>query len=1224
MRFTRLDIKLFLISVAIGLGGISILYVGSVNQLVQEKDDIEYNLKREISNIQREIVPVLESLENNSDFTFQDLNGVNPYPFFVYRAGRIAYWSDYRYVPEYRKLRGDYRYKFIQDLRKSFLVRRWEIEDKALEIYALLPLYTGYKIENDYIQSGYNPRIFPIQNVRLTQTSSLKGELICLGAENCPFKVEIESEYNIPVKTSSAGIWLIFLSLFLLVVVLYRTARKVACSVGVYKGLALLIIGLLLFRWIMLGLNFPHIFSDSVLFKSSYFASSDFNPSLGDLLINMSFFCLSAFFLFYHQQLIVSTFVKKGEHGVWKWLIPVLLVGLGFLIVHFLFLIFQTLYHNSQLTFDINESLTFDLGRVAGYAIVLLFIATIFFIFHVLFMVVRSFSLTRSGFLISVVISALLFSLANLLLEQDFLLSLVTAAGILLLVEFTGLYKSVNKLRYRTFLYFFIFMMGGAFLGSFSIYNFEKEASYKKKKRFANQLLIQNDNLAEFLLGEANKKIKDDRFIQSTMSSPFLGKDIVEAKIRQEHLSNYLDKYSIEIYLFNSSKQPFKSSGNVLTPDYVQKLDKYETNYPGIYFINSPSAQGSKRYLNLIEIRKRGLVVGYVIIDLNLKRIIPESVYPELLVDHRLLMPFQNNNYSYAIFQGNKIQYSSGDFNYQLDFSSALFNENKLFETAIHYEEYWHTAVRDADSRVVVISSEDHPITDVFSNFSFLFLLQVFIILIALGIYSIYFALQTENLNYSAKIQLYLNLAFFMPLIAVSVTTLSLINSSFEKEVNQEYFKKAESISNNVSDELNNYVTRVSINQEELRSKLTEVSKYSGADVNLFNTSGKLIASSQPQIFENDLLSEYINPVAFHQIKERGKNSYILQESVGGLIYNTTFFAVKSFQRRELIGIVSIPYFKSEFNLEQSQITVLTNVINVFTVVFIIFLILSYLASNWLTFPLRFITQKLKKTTLTETNEPLNWETNDEIGLMVGEYNKMLENLEQSKRALAKSEKESAWREIAQQVAHEIKNPLTPMKLTLQHMNRKITEEDKKGELKRPMNTLLQQIETLNDIASSFSTFAKMPIPEQERYELTHIIKNAVSLHKANKAIQIDLQIDAEPVYTIGDEQLMGRIINNIILNAIQSATDTEPCVKVSMVSRGLHKVRLEIADNGTGIRDEVRAKVFIPNFSTKERGSGIGLAIAKHGIEHAGGEIWFETELDEGTSFFIELPVAP
>ena len=149
-----------------------------------------------------------------------------------------------------------------------------------------------------------------------------------------------------------------------------------------------------------------------------------------------------------------------------------------------------------------------------------------------------------------------------------------------------------------------------------------------------------------------------------------------------------------------------------------------------------------------------------------------------------------------------------------------------------------------------------------------------------------------------------------------------------------------------------------------------------------------------------------------------------------------------------------------------------------------------------------------------------------------------------------------------------------------------------------------------------------MPIPEHERYELTQVLKNAVSLHDAQKNLYIDLQIKEEPVYTVGDEQLMGRIINNLLLNAIQAMDGSnKQQVYVTLLRVSARKVRLEVKDNGVGIADEIHNKIFIPNFSTKETGSGIGLAIAKHGVEHAGGKIWFETELGRGTSFFIELP---
>ncbi len=1183
---------------------------------------ISERLAREVFDLQRQMIPVLEWFEQNPGFRFTRINQLSGHPLFVYRSGSLVYWSDYRFVPDYRMIRGEYQYRFLQVQRKAFVVRRWKIANTELEVFALLPVYRGYKIENDFVSSTYNEDIFPNQRVRIHDISAEEGRPVCVGENNCLFRVTFPDDYFRPGK--SAGKWVNILYTigfaFLLAgfyLLVYAMGRK-----GLWFGLLLMLGGLLVIRFFMLWIGFPGNLTDSPLFDSRYFASSGFNRSLGDLLINLSCLCLVCLYLFRNHREAFSVEKMSGLSGPVRLWLGALVAGSGLLMFHVKYLIFQTLYHNSHITFDINRSLEFDGNRITGFIIFLVFMVSIFFIFHSVYVVLHRLFPQRGRLVLAFGLGAFMFSLVNLFLQQIFWPALLVGSGVFVVLRITKLPASVAKLRYTTFLYFFVYVIGGALLGAISIYRFENEREVELKKKFASQLLIENDNLGEFLLSEASDKIRQDLFIQSRMSSPFLTKEIVKAKIRQVYLSSYFNKYDIRIYLYNSAGRSLETTSEGLSPAEIQRFDaaNYKTSYDGIYFINNIGGDVSKRYINFIEIKKRGVTVGYVIIDLTLKRIIPESVYPELLVDHRFLTPYQNANYSYAVYEDSRVTYSSGDFNYLLDFDRNLLDDPRIYRQTLMNSGYWHIAVKEVNNRVIVISSNDHPFSDIVSNFSFLFLVQVFAVLVITGLYALYFSLQNESLNYSAKIQLYLNIAFFLPLFAVSATTLSLINSSFESEVNYEYYKKAERISTNVSEDLNNYVNNISADPEELRTELAQISKFSGADVNLFNTAGRLIASSQPLIYENDLLSSYINPVAYAHIRERGENSHIQRESVGRLNYNTTFFAVKSFDKGELIGIVSIPYFQSEYNLEQSQITVLSNVINVFTVVFIVFLIVSYMAAEWLTFPLRFITQKLKKTTLTGMNEPLSWDADDEIGLMVGEYNRMLDNLEDSKKALSRSEKESAWREIAQQVAHEIKNPLTPMKLTLQHLNRKLVAREEE-EMNRPINTLLQQVQTLDDIASSFSSFAKMPIPEHERYELVHVVRNAVSLHSSAKNVSIDLQIQSEPVYTVGDEQLMGRIINNLLLNAMQAMERDKKKICVILMKAGGSMVRLEVKDNGMGIAEEIHNKIFIPNFSTKETGSGIGLAIAKHGVEHAGGKIWFETETGRGTSFFIELP---
>jgi signal transduction histidine kinase len=497
---------------------------------------------------------------------------------------------------------------------------------------------------------------------------------------------------------------------------------------------------------------------------------------------------------------------------------------------------------------------------------------------------------------------------------------------------------------------------------------------------------------------------------------------------------------------------------------------------------------------------------------------------------------------------------------------------------------------------------------------------MVFVILVFIGLFILFSSYTKVNMNYAAKIQLNLNLAFFTPLFIVSIVILGLISQSLKNEVDDDHEQIAEVIGDNIITSIDQYL-RGQLSNEQFSSEVSQVAKVAGIDISIFNKVGRLMVSSQPLIYQYGILSNYINPRAMVDIIENGKNSIIVEERIGNLVYDNTYVVVKSFETGNIMAVLSVPFFGSGGLLEQEQISVFTTIINIFSVVFIVFLGISYFVSKWLILPLNFITQKIKRTTLTD-NEAIEWNSDDEIGLLVNEYNRMLVNLEANKRALARSEKESAWREMAKQVAHEIKNPLTPMKLTLQQLQR-TTKNDENSSFERPIKNLLHQIDTLSDIATSFSSFAKMPIPENERFDLASCVRKTLGIYKNSKEAELIYNQEVKYVEVLGDEQLTGRILSNIIINSLQSSSeDRKLVIEVLLtLSEDGSKVHIAIKDNGTGIPEEAQSKVFVPNFSTKETGSGIGLAIAKHGIEHAGGTIWFESS-EEGTTFHIELPV--
>ena len=220
----------------------------------------------------------------------------------------------------------------------------------------------------------------------------------------------------------------------------------------------------------------------------------------------------------------------------------------------------------------------------------------------------------------------------------------------------------------------------------------------------------------------------------------------------------------------------------------------------------------------------------------------------------------------------------------------------------------------------------------------------------------------------------------------------------------------------------------------------------------------------------------------------------------------------------------------------------------------------------------------------------------------------MLIKLEASKEALARSQKESAWREVAQQVAHEIKNPLTPMKLTLQKLEQSIDLKDNdSNQIASTVKNLLNQLQMLNDIVTSFSEFAKMPIPKNAKMNLAVVLRDLKAFFDSEEHIDLELQLHADEVYITADRKLMSRIISNVIINAGQSRKEGQKVVTVNITTEQVlakNAVQIVIRDNGTGMSQDVVERVFIPRFSTKKEGSGIGLAVAKHGIEHAGGII--------------------
>jgi two-component system nitrogen regulation sensor histidine kinase NtrY len=1135
----------------------------------------------------------------------------------LYTSNELKYWSNNRFVPAVQTVRDTFSIKLLKTTNSEYLAKKWKIDEHSFVI-SIIPLHADYQIHNKYLGPQWNRNIFPQGNVKISEPHG-DGLPVYVG-NKCVFKIgffDKSLQYHEFFRWLS--VILISVALFSLVLFFYSMLtqmKKRNAEAGLLWHFAFLVP----LRLVLILVNFPNGLIETNLFDPQNFASASYNASLGDFLLNELLLLSFCYYLFknYTSFKLLKNILHKPTILFLFNVFWTLCILFAFL---YPFVVIQTLENNSSILLDISQSINFDVLRIIVFIIILLAWGCSFLFSHVFLRLLIS-NQRKVSLLIALLCGVLLFASFNFFTRQIFLSSLIAACVYFFGIYVLKLYKSLRRLSYTTFVYLFITVFCFSINGGYAIHRFNERKKIENQFRFANNFLIDRDYFGEYLLHEVSGKIQKDAFIRTRISSPFLGKDIVRQKIRQIFLPIYFNKYDVEIYLFNSAGEPFDNRSVYSFPQLIHQYDKeaFRTEYKEVHFINSPSSDITQKYLVITPIHRFNAIAGYVFIELSLKKIIPDNVYPELLVDNRYQQFYKTHDLSYAMFAERTITFSAGDFNYEGAFKNEWLDNPLLYKSGIKEAGYIHIAQRDELGRIAVVSARDIAPLYTVSNFSFLLVLGLAVILLFILTEGLLDYLRGSKLFFSTRIQLFLNLSFFLPLIIVSVVTLGLTSKSSKEQLDEEYLSKSKSIGAQIDGRLDDFIRFSNANQLDFENQLSDLAKLTNLDANVYRPSGLLMATSQPLIFENNLLSSYINPIALAKIR-KGENLFIEQEQVGKLEYFVSYSSLKSPQSGKLIGILAIPFFQSVPSLQEIRITIFTNILNIFAAIFIVLLVLSFFVSSWLTFPLRFITQILRRTSLLKTNQPLVWRADDEIGLMVKEYNHMLYKLSESKAELEQTQRERAWREIAQQVAHEIKNPLTPMKLTLQQMVRSIQSgKNTSDKTEKSLSSLLEQVDTLNDIASSFSAFAKMPEPVIQKLELVSLVKRSVDLHIQTH--EIVFRSSQKELYVMGDEQLLGRSFSNIILNAIQSE---RPGVQLSIIisvdRAGDHAI-VKIKDTGRGISPEIADQIFVPHFTTKKSGSGLGLAIVKQGIEQMQGRIWFETVVGNGTTFYIELPV--
>jgi signal transduction histidine kinase len=409
-----------------------------------------------------------------------------------------------------------------------------------------------------------------------------------------------------------------------------------------------------------------------------------------------------------------------------------------------------------------------------------------------------------------------------------------------------------------------------------------------------------------------------------------------------------------------------------------------------------------------------------------------------------------------------------------------------------------------------------------------------------------------------------------------------------------------------------------------------------GLELHLYED-GQLARTSQPRLLRDDLIPERLPSDVYHALHEEAHRFVTAKATIGQFRYRVGYQALVDAEGRPQL-VVGVPTLAQQERLQEEQSRTLAYLFGALLILVVVVVLTGVVLANALAQPIAQLREGLEAVGEGRFARALSVDTRDEIGDLVQTFNEMRDQLAESRRKLARQERELAWREMARQVAHEIKNPLTPMKLSVQHLRQAFERSsDVPGSSRfaemfdRITGTLIEQVESLVRIADEFSTFARLPTRVTEPVDLNETIQEAVSLMEEETAnhAAIELNLHDEPLVVEADREELRRIYINLLKNALQAIPeDRDGCVRVKTQWTGKADgespmVQSRVADNGTGIPPDLRDKIFEPNFSTKTGGTGLGLAIAQKSIGEHGGEIDFETAEGEGTTFWVRLPPA-
>lgn len=1144
---------------------------------------------------------------------------------FIFRNDSLIYWTDNSIPVEDNLYYSDYKNKIVK-LKSGWYQSVYRQRDN-ITFLVLGLIKHNFPYQNNYLNNSFQ-KSFDIPDeveINLVKPKPNATAAQLMVTDNYELVYPDEFKPAQTLRHISIAFYCVALLLFLMF--FERSCRQVRKKkgAGFYAiGLMVMVIAI---RYVGFTLQFPDNLYSLELFSPLLYAESETLPSLGDLLLTS----LTAIYVIYlFSRYITLTRFKEQIPNWLRFAISIVLFEFIFLIAPYTFGILKGLVINSNISFNINNLFSLTIYSYIAFFIFGILLLGLFIITDKLISLVvyygNNLKFGLGAFAIAVVINLLFFSSYNFD-NAIYALFIFLISGIII----------GNKLQHRVRYAFTSALLLVLLFGLFSTYIISSNTIEKERlnrELMASRLAAENDPILEFLFTDVNNKIQKDSVLHSYLLPNSEAADKKQFKdLNQLYFNGYWEKYETKVTVFGADNCPLRvlNTSTHHDPIYFETLIR-EHGRPAVAdnFFFLDNSTGRISYLAKIKLNKRQDGVDYsgtLYLEFDSKYNLEEVGYPELLLDRKVKAEVDLTDYSYSRYKNGKLVGQFGKYPYSL--TSAVFGPLSNEYNWIESEGYTHLVDKTGSDTMVVLSRKKPGFLDVITPFSYFFF---FYGLLAL----LYYLVASFNvrrprskywplgvIDFKSRIQLTVIVMLMVSLIIIGVGTIYyVVNQSSYK--NQEVIsEKIHSVSTELQNKIGGYDVIYPYMYDELSFSFSRMSNVFFSDINMYDLNGRLIASSRPVIFEEGLAGKNIDPYALRKLRMKQKTEYIHDENIGDLNYISAYVPFRN-RDNKLLGYINLPYFAKQSELRKEITTVLVAIVNIYVLLIGISLIVAILISDRITRPLRLIQEKMGRLRLGKSYELIDYKANDEIGRLVAEYNRMIKELDVSAELLARSERESAWKEMAKQVAHEIKNPLTPMKLSVQQLQRTYKPNDPQWEaqLKRFTLSLIEQIDTLSRIAGEFATFARMPKTQAENVNLYEMLVNMQQLHANDSGATITFRPDTvPPCMVIADKEQLLRVFNNLIKNAIQAIPeDKEGKIILGITRKGSNYVAT-VTDNGNGIPEELHDKIFTPNFTTKTSGMGLGLAIVKSIVDSSGGNIRFETTEGEGSTFYVELP---